>query len=151
MPATPSNTDPLTRRGFLGLAWRTVLALSGLLGLGGLLRLLAYTPDPPPPSSFVLDPAESYPPGSHTLIPEAKAVLFHGEDGFSALSLTCPHLGCQVGLEGSGSELEFACPCHGSRFDGKGNLVRGPASQGLTKLEVKVMEDGRVWIGEKKQ
>lgn len=42
----------------------------------------------------------------------------------------CPHMGCQ--LEWNPDEKSWDCPCHGSRFDYKGNLLNNPA---LTNLE----------------
>ena len=41
----------------------------------------------------------------------------------------CPHLGCQ--LEWNPDEKSWDCPCHGSRFDYRGNLLDGPAQEGL--------------------
>lgn len=41
----------------------------------------------------------------------------------------CPHLGCQ--LEWNPDELSWDCPCHGSRFDYKGNLIDNPAQENL--------------------
>jgi len=38
----------------------------------------------------------------------------------------------------------FECPCHGSRFDAQGNLVRGPASQGLRTLSLEVTDAGHL-------
>lgn len=45
------------------------------------------------------------------------------------VSLKCPHLGCQ--LEWNPEELTWDCPCHGSRFDYRGNLLGGPAQENL--------------------
>lgn len=45
------------------------------------------------------------------------------------VSTRCPHLGCQ--LEWNPDELSWDCPCHGSRFDYKGNLIDNPAQCGL--------------------
>ena len=46
-----------------------------------------------------------------------------------AVSVTCPHLGCQ--LEWNPEEKSWDCPCHGSRFDVYGQLLNGPAQADL--------------------
>jgi len=42
----------------------------------------------------------------------------------------CPHLGCE--LQWNPDELSWDCPCHGSRFDYKGNWIESPAIRGLS-------------------
>ncbi len=44
----------------------------------------------------------------------------------------CPHMGCQV--EWNQDERSWDCPCHGSRFDYRGELIDGPAQTGLEKI-----------------
>ena len=46
-----------------------------------------------------------------------------------AVRPVCPHLGCQ--LEWNPDELSWDCPCHGSRFDYRGELLDGPAQSSL--------------------
>ncbi len=41
------------------------------------------------------------------------------------VSLTCPHLKCK--LKWNSAEKSWDCPCHGSRYDYKGNLIDNPA------------------------
>jgi cytochrome b6-f complex iron-sulfur subunit len=55
---------------------------------------------------------------------------------FIALSLVCTHQGCTVNFDGANDV--FNCPCHGSKFDGKGNVLNGPATAPLNKLKVTV-------------
>ena len=43
----------------------------------------------------------------------------------------CKHLGCE--LTWNNLEKTWDCPCHGSRYDYKGNLIYGPSVKGLDK------------------
>jgi cytochrome b6-f complex iron-sulfur subunit len=141
MSATPPNPDVrLSRRDFLSWAWKGMLALSSLLGLGVLLRFFDYQDEPPQPTTFDLGLAEKYPAGSVTLVPEAQAVLLHEAGGFRALSNTCPHLGCTVEAIAGG----FRCPCHGSKFDRHGAVQTGPATITLQNFRLETTAEGRL-------
>ncbi|OIO88911.1 MAG: hypothetical protein AUK02_03170 [Anaerolineae bacterium CG2_30_58_95] len=132
----------LSRRDFLKLARDSLLALSGLLGLGGLIRFLDFQTEPPAPTDFDLGLASDYPLGTHKVIPDVPALLIHDASGFSALSLVCTHLGCTVEEKAEG----FSCPCHGSRFDPQGEVTRGPANKPIIKLRVETTEDGHLHL-----
>ena len=56
-----------------------------------------------------------------------------------AISSVCTHLGCTV--EWEPDTQEFACPCHGSRFDAEGQTTRGPANRPLERVTVVVKDD----------
>lgn len=146
MPAMPLNdksrpaSASFTRRDLLALLTRGSLALSGLFGLGMLVRYLGFQNDPEPQTRFELGPAEDYPPGSRTPALQANAVILHEADGFTAFSLVCPHLGCVVELAEDG----YTCPCHGSHFGTDGQVVRGPADQPLRTLRLETSADGRL-------
>ena len=130
----------VSRRDFFKLARNGFLWLSAAVGFGGLLRFLDYDPNPAPKTVFDLGPAEDYPPGSRTLLSDPPALLLHTESGFSALSLVCTHLGCTVDQKTDG----FTCPCHGSRFDAKGDVRHGPAVNPLRSLRIEISEDDRL-------
>jgi cytochrome b6-f complex iron-sulfur subunit len=133
-------TGKINRRDFLGLAWKSVLGMCGLLGLAGLWRFFSFKPDLDSPAEFDLGPSSEYPAGSREVYPEAPALVIHDEAGIRALSLTCPHLGCTVEVVPEG----FTCPCHGSQFDLQGAVVRGPAQDRLPPLEIEMTENGRL-------
>jgi Rieske Fe-S protein len=57
---------------------------------------------------------------------------------FSALNAICTHQGCVVSLV---ARPLFVCPCHGSRYDFAGNVVRGPAAAALLPLPVRLTDD----------
>lgn len=62
-----------------------------------------------------------------------KAGAYKDEQGNVFLvSVKCPHLGCQ--LEWNPAEKSWDCPCHGSRFDYKGNRLDNPAQTNLKKI-----------------
>ena len=130
----------LTRRDFIKITTTALLTASGLLGLGGLLRFLDYESEPAPKTTFDLGPASAYAPGSRTILAEVPAVLFHTTTGFSALSLICTHLGCTVQRQADG----FTCPCHGSRYDQNGAILRGPAQKPLRALRVEIAPAGHL-------
>jgi cytochrome b6-f complex iron-sulfur subunit len=134
------NRPSISRRDFLKLTLDSLLAFGGLLGLGGLIRFLSYKTEPPQPTEFDLGLAENYLPDSKTALPEVPAILIHGNNGFTALSLVCTHLGCTVEVQSN----EFACPCHGSRFNSNGYPIKGPATASLKTLRVEQTTDGKL-------
>ncbi|MEI7801858.1 MAG: Rieske 2Fe-2S domain-containing protein [Bacteroidota bacterium] len=50
---------------------------------------------------------------------------------FIAVSQACTHQGCNVQYQLS--QNDFACPCHGARFNAQGGVTNGPAMTALTK------------------
>jgi len=59
-----------------------------------------------------------------------KVAAYRDEGGqVHAVSPICTHLRCVVGW--NGAEKSWDCPCHGSRFDIDGSVLRGPAKKDL--------------------
>jgi cytochrome b6-f complex iron-sulfur subunit len=136
------SSEKISRRDFLKVARNGLLTLSGLLGLAGLVRFLSYPSQPPAATEFVLGAPDDYAVGSRTRLPQVPALLIRGATGFRAISLVCPHLGCTVDPQPEG----FICPCHGSRFDLQGGLLRGPATKALTVLRLVTATDGKLHL-----
>lgn len=132
----------LSRRDFLKLARDGFLTLSGALAFVGFLRFLDYDPNPASKTKFDIGSPDDYPPGSRTVLPDVPALLLHTASGFSALSLTCTHLGCTLEPDAEG----FACPCHNSRFDAEGKVTHGPAAKPLPALRVELTAENRLTI-----
>lgn len=132
----------ISRRDFLKLSTHSLLTLSGILGIGGLIRYLSYQYDPTPPSEFDIGPAINYPVNSRTVIAHIPAIIIHDGEGLRALSLTCSHLGCAIEERNFG----FECPCHSSRYDLNGVVLKGPAASNLKKLRIEESEDGNLHV-----
>ena len=74
--------------------------------------------------------------GSGAVIREGitKIAVYHDEQGaLHRCSAVCPHLGCIV--HWNKAEKTWDCPCHGSRFDAYGAVIKGPANKPLEKLK----------------
>lgn len=58
-------------------------------------------------------------------------------DSVVAFDSMCTHNGCSV----EWAETEFACPCHGSKYDASGTVTNGPATESLGTYEAKLEGD----------
>ncbi len=65
----------------------------------------------------------------------AQRAVYRDEAGdLHALSARCPHLGCIVNW--NSGEGTWDCPCHGSRFGTRGEVIMGPAVSGLERRDL---------------
>ncbi len=143
MHAMPSRDNSISRRSFINWLVKGSLAGSALLGMGMLGRFISFQSErseQSQPTEFDLGLASTYPVGSQTPYPPAQAFIIHSDEGYRAISLVCPHLGCMVNVTGEG----FACPCHGSRYLPDGSLRNGPSSRPLAALRIEVNSAGHL-------
>jgi glycine/D-amino acid oxidase-like deaminating enzyme/nitrite reductase/ring-hydroxylating ferredoxin subunit len=56
-----------------------------------------------------------------------------GKGGLHAVIPTCTHLGCVVTW--NDEEESWDCPCHGSRYSADGQMLNGPTTRDLTRVE----------------
>jgi Rieske Fe-S protein len=64
------------------------------------------------------------------------------ETSVAAFSSKCTHFGCEVGLPQANV---VTCPCHGSKFDGTGKVIHGPAKKDLLAFSA-VLEGSTITI-----
>jgi nitrite reductase/ring-hydroxylating ferredoxin subunit len=141
--------------GGLDVSRRTVLAAAGAVGAAGVLAACsssgsstgtASTAAASPSSAAssgsaaVLAQTTQVPVQSGLLVDDKMVIITQPKAGeYKAFSSVCPHQGCTV------SEFEaetVTCPCHGSKFSSTtGEVLAGPATTGLTPVEVKVEGD----------
>jgi glycine/D-amino acid oxidase-like deaminating enzyme/nitrite reductase/ring-hydroxylating ferredoxin subunit len=77
------------------------------------------------------------PPGEGNVVTSGtKSVAVHKDDAGNvhALSARCTHLGCIVAW--NRAEKSWDCPCHGSRFNTDGDVLQGPATRPLDRVDL---------------
>ncbi len=135
----PVSEKELSRR-------RLLLAVGGgalgVAGLGTLVTGVRYIrPNVlfEPATRFVVGRVDDLPVGSVLDLPKRKLFVVRSREGFYAMSSVCTHLGCMVRhrKERHASEA-FFCPCHGSRFDIRGEVVGGPAPRPLDRVLLEI-------------
>ncbi|MGB9939845.1 FAD-dependent oxidoreductase [Methanosarcina sp.] len=77
-------------------------------------------------------------PGQGTLIEkgEDKVAVYRDQQGaLYTLNPACRHMGCVVFW--NDAEKTWDCPCHGSRYNARGEVIKSPAVYGLLEKKVK--------------
>ncbi|AFY85353.1 cytochrome b6-f complex iron-sulfur subunit [Oscillatoria acuminata] len=99
----------------------------------------------PIPASQIL----AEPPGTRALVaglagdPTYLTVQKDGTIDGRGIVDSCTHLGCT--FPWNNIDQEFQCPCHGSRYNADGSVLRGPAPLPLKLVQVAV-KDNAIWI-----
>jgi Rieske Fe-S protein len=73
------------------------------------------------------------------------AVLLRlGDRDVVAFSQKCTHLGCVVYFQAE--EDRWHCPCHEGNFETRtGDVISGPPTRPLGRIDVEVRDDGQIW------
>ena len=132
----------MNRRDFLGLsamaACMTAWAMTGI----GLLKFPMPGLLPDISGKFKIGTPEDFPVGATKVFSDKNVTVFRDEKGLFAISLICTHLGCIVSKVSEG----FICPCHGSKYDENGTVVKGPAPRALDWFEINQLPSGKLVV-----
>jgi cytochrome b6-f complex iron-sulfur subunit len=141
------ETAPMDRRRMLG--WLSSFGLFGSAILSAVSNFVFIKPRATygQPQRFSIGKAEEYPPGTRISMDTKRVCIVREGNKIAAISTTCTHLGCIVGI----AETGFACPCHGSRFDQDGNVTGGPAPKPLPWFAVTLAPNGEIEVDKDKQ
>lgn len=131
--------EKLTRRDFseklaFGSFW-TAIAASTV----GMFKLLKPAVMPEASSRVKLGYPDELPPGTERYVEDKNLFVFSEGEGVYAISAVCPHLGCIVRRMPEG---RYECPCHGSKFNPRGEVYAGPAPTGLSWIQVRQAPNG---------
>ncbi|MBI2263881.1 MAG: Rieske 2Fe-2S domain-containing protein [Armatimonadetes bacterium] len=136
--------EPVSRRDFLSSAGWGSLVLLGTLGTFQSLRFMVPNVLFEPPPVFDAGKLDQYGNGAVKFFESRKVFVCLNEQGVSAVSGVCTHLGCTV--RWNQDKQIFECPCHGSKFYKNGVNYAGPAPRPLDQLAVNVTEDGNIQV-----
>jgi Rieske Fe-S protein len=138
----------MQRRSFLRSALTLLLATAGAMIAWGTARFSLFGTAKERVREIPADLLEKLPPGEPLHVPNAGAWLFRAVNGSEILALDdrCPHLGCRPRWNEE-AQL-YQCPCHGSEFDREGNLKRGPAARGMSRLGIDRNGEDRILLRE---
>jgi Rieske Fe-S protein len=76
----------------------------------------------------------------------SNVVVARDGSGVYAMSGVCTHAGCLINDAAGTIAAGLGCPCHGSTFDGDGNVTRGPARASLQHYQVIIAADGSITV-----
>ncbi len=145
-PPSPetSSADSVTRRDFLNEIAATALGITGLGAAVVTLNFISPNVLFEPPARFHIGAPEDYPVNSVSFLREQQVFIVRTNDGFSAVSAVCTHLGCIT--EWKPDDNLIACPCHGSKFNREGKKVAGPAPRPLPHFTMQLAADGQLVV-----
>ncbi|WOD38376.1 Rieske 2Fe-2S domain-containing protein [Nodosilinea sp. E11] len=102
--------------------------LPGVQALDGAGDAIAVDTFLPTTTPGVPQPVQGLPSVTYLVIQSGPAIAPYG------IRPVCPHRGCAVNWQAD--QNRFACPCHGSKFDAEGRVLRGPARKPLPLVTV---------------
>lgn len=140
----------LTRRQFFLRLGNTSIAVTVAGGSVVGFRYLWPNVVLEPPARFPAATITQLVPGSVVFDAERRVFIFRAKAGYLyAVSAICTHLGCTARWKPEGipghPEGVIACPCHGSIFSKKGDVLHGPAPRALDRFRLS-LEDDEVYV-----
>jgi Rieske Fe-S protein len=145
-PYESAAEEEVTRREFTRyLVLGAGAMAAGNVGLAVWTQLRSINTGEPRPIVALADVAVG---GTHLFrypADDDPAVLLRLDDqAVVAFSQKCTHLGCVVYFEAGADR--WHCPCHDGNFDAvTGDVISGPPTRRLGRIDVEVRGDGQVW------
>lgn len=138
----------ITRRDFIKIAQRTLLAIGGVAIIGPIVAYFfpAKLEEMPSEPILVGDPSELSINQSKTVrFGRYPALVINTDEGLRAYSAVCTHFACIVKWDPDSGQI--VCPCHDGYFDPlDGSVISGPPPTALESLPVSII-DGQIYVG----
>lgn len=131
----------MERRSFIR---RIPLILSGLAGAFAALSFLRqfYPPSFIRKQKVKIGDVHEFPVDTYTFLEKYNIYIYRDYEGVRAVSAVCTHLGCILDRSTDG----FECPCHGSKYNDKGEVLSGPAPTDLRWYNLHSLHDGKLIV-----
>lgn len=164
---THETPDEKVKSGRVNLTRRKLISRIGLgatlLAIGGqayaFIRSLVPNVLYEDPQRFKVGTLDQFGEGAK-FIDDKRVFIFRQKNTFHCISASCTHLGCTVKMQRLNQskkvsvrgreideQVEFACPCHGSKYYGDGTNYAGPAPRPLAHFKLEVApEDGQLVV-----
>jgi cytochrome b6-f complex iron-sulfur subunit len=135
------TSERISRRQFIGWAWAAAVALLFVQASGALYQFLKPIVKAGGFGSTVsAGNVKEFKIGSVSTVREMHGFVSRlDEKGVVVMAWKCTHLGCTVPWVDA--ESQFHCPCHGSIFNPKGEVVAGPAPRPLDLYPAQVVDN----------
>ncbi len=165
--ASPETPDESAKSGGINMTRRKLISRIGvgatLIAIGGqayaFIRSLVPNVLYEDPQRFKVGALDQFGEGAK-FIEDKRVFIFRQKNTFHCISATCTHLGCTVKMQHLNQakkvsvrgreideQVEFACPCHGSKYYGDGTNYSGPAPRPLAHYKLEVApEDGQLIV-----
>src|SRR4030066_685656 len=137
------------RKFFLFFGWLGLISSLAGSALGSVRFLFSNVLCEPSPKFKIGKPAD-YPPNTVTFVQDKNLFVVRGKDGVQGIriiSSVCTHMGCTPKWVEAKNQWE--CPCHGSVFNLKGDVIAGPAPKPLPWYKASIASDGKIIVDSK--
>jgi cytochrome b6-f complex iron-sulfur subunit len=91
---------------------------------------------------FKIGRKNNFPVNTFTYLSDHQLFVYRDHQGVRVVSAVCTHLGCIIEKSDDG----FQCPCHGSCYNERGEVISGAATKDLPWYELQKDVDGQIVV-----
>ena len=132
------DQNPISRRKLIFYAWigAAAIVMGELIG-GTFAFLWPRRKQGKAENVFIAGKVTDLKVGEVIPFRKEKAFIVRTDGGFLAMSAICPHLHCIV----TWNEVlkKFECPCHGAKFNPRGEILEGPPPRPLDLYKLQIV------------